>query len=60
MRNAVLEKQRIYKLYNIKGIPLLNTIRTPKLVNFQQSWHANEIQKELEKTVLSKKAIKLF
>ena len=58
LRKAVLEKQRIYKLCNIKGIPLLNIIRTPKLVNIQQSWHANEIRKELDKTVLSKKAIK--
>ena len=57
LRNAVLEKQRIYKLYNIKGIPLLNIIRTPKLVNLQQSWDVNKIQQELEKSVLSKKGI---
>ena len=57
LRKAVLKKQKIYKNCQIKGMPLLTIIRTAKLVNLQQSWDVNEIRKELEKTVLSKKAI---
>jgi hypothetical protein len=57
LRKAVLKKQRINKLCNIKGMPILNIIRTTKLVNLQQSWDVNKIRQELEKSVLSKKGI---
>jgi hypothetical protein len=56
LRKAVLKKQKIYKICNVKGIALLRIIRTTKLATFQ-SWHINEIRQELEKTALSKKAI---
>ena len=57
LRKAVLEKQRIDKFCTIKGMPLLAIIRSTQLGNLQQSCNINDIQQELEKTVLSKKAI---
>ena len=54
LRKAVLKKQKICKLCQIKGMPLLTIIRTAKIFNLQQTWNVNEIRKELEKTVLSK------
>ena len=56
LRKAVLKKQKIYKLCNVKGMALLRIIRTTKLATFQ-SWHINDIRQELEKTALSKKAV---
>ena len=56
LRKAVLKKQKICKLCNVKGMALLHIVRTTKLANLQ-SWHVNEIRQELEKTALSKKAI---
>ena len=57
LRKAILKRESIHKLCNIKGISLLTIIRTQKLVNLEQSWHVSKIQQELEKTVLSEKAI---